>query len=125
MTITNLFIYLISIIIGILLGMFIMRYFSKIVFFQFENAFEEQINLYKSSSKQTAKEYRQILEQKYLISVTELDKITQNLTTVNNKVIDVFVATNELHLTVNRVKVLESEIIKLKKIITRMEKKNG
>lgn len=123
MTIINISTYILSMSIGIFLGMLYMRYLSSFVFFKFEKAFEEQISLYQKFSKEFLDKQLNAHEIQSQKLIKNQNIINQNIDTTNNSIIDLFHDVKEMHNTLDQVNQLENEIIKLKKIIKRKKEK--
>lgn len=124
MTIISIVAYIFCLTAGVFVGIFITRYFSSFVIEKLEIAFNNQIDLYQKFSKEFLENQVKIHE----IESQRLNKkqniINQNIDTTNSSIIKLFTAIKDLYSTINRIKELENEIIKYKKIIKRMEKKN-
>lgn len=113
------FTYIIYFISGVFIGAYYIKTFSNSMTKKFENALNEQIEIYKNYSKESLE-----LQIKHINSkVNYQDKIIKNFGKIDDYLIKTSSKIEALNEGIDQKQRLESEISKLKSIIKRLEKK--
>ena len=106
---------------GTFLGVQLVKFFSSEVLEKLEISFEEQLDESKQFYKSTQKKVLESIDEK----TKSISTINMELEKCENRLIDLDLQLEILNRSCSERFKLESEIIKLKKIIQRLEKKNG
>jgi len=106
---------------GVFFGVNLVKFFSKEIIFKLENSFDSQLQLSQNFISNTMDRLFSEIDEKFddieKINVV-LEKTKEHLEINSSKL-------NQLNTSCDTRKELEKEIIKLKKIIQRLERKNG
>jgi len=119
----DIIIYIILFSIGLFCGIILSKQFSDILENKFKNAFDKQIKDYNKISNLVLKHHIKLFDDKYDITLKSQDIIDKNFHIINDTLHTLYREAIHLNKLIDKTKELENEIIKLKKIIKRLEKK--
>lgn len=111
--------YIVFFVSGVFIGVYFVKIFSNGMTEKFENVLNEQMEIYKNFSKESLE-----LQIKHINSkVNYQDKINNNFRKIDENLMKTSSKIELLNEDIDQKQRLESEILKLKSIIKRLEKK--
>ena len=117
--VVDILIYLVIFIVAFGLSMMLLERIAKVLFSEFYTRFDEQVNLYKKHTNDVLKTHLSNID----TTVHFKDEIIQSLESINEEIYSLHKQLKNLNDLCQNREELESEILKLKNILKRKEKK--